>query len=387
MRGAPRRRHPDIDEALVATDHPDIVHAAVSRAGGNAVLTGEHPSGTDRCHAAWLSHGTNAADHAVVNLQGDEPFPDGQHIAALCRSLRRSGDAVATVRRPAAAGEVDFPNASRSNATADGRALRFSRHPVPPLAGPTTSTSACTALHPAGWNAAHACPSVTWSRQSGWNNCAGWKPECPFTSWMSKRQTDRVPWTRRRPRARAPLAENGHRQGPRADLIFAPRDSAYFARRMSLSPQSNFLLNALPLLLHDHDCLVIPGMGGFVAHPVPARFDEDKGEWIPPGRDVLFNPKLTVRDGLLEQEIRRATGLLQRSGNRMARAGNRSPELHPSARTTRDPQRSRAPVPNRRRNARLRGRTPTLESAMPPRACPGSPGRTTTHNLPSPRPR
>ena len=77
---------------------------------------------------------------------------------------------------------------------------------------------------------------------------------------------------------------------------------------MSLSPQSNFLLNALPLLLHDHDCLVIPGMGGFVAHPVPARFDEDKGEWIPPGRDVLFNPKLTVRDGLLEQEIRRATG-------------------------------------------------------------------------------
>ena len=77
---------------------------------------------------------------------------------------------------------------------------------------------------------------------------------------------------------------------------------------MSLSPQSNFLLNALPLLLHDHDCLVIPGMGGFVAHPVPARFDDDKGEWIPPGRDVLFNPKLTVRDGLLEQEIRRATG-------------------------------------------------------------------------------
>ena len=73
-------------------------------------------------------------------------------------------------------------------------------------------------------------------------------------------------------------------------------------------PKSNFLLNALPLLLHDHDCLVIPGLGGFVARPVAARFDEDKGEWIPPGRDVLFNPKLTVRDGLLEQEIRRATG-------------------------------------------------------------------------------
>jgi len=77
---------------------------------------------------------------------------------------------------------------------------------------------------------------------------------------------------------------------------------------MPIASESNFLLNALPLLLHDHDCLVIPGMGGFVAHPVPARFDADKGEWIPPGRDVLFNPKLTIRDGLLEQEIRRATG-------------------------------------------------------------------------------
>lgn len=77
---------------------------------------------------------------------------------------------------------------------------------------------------------------------------------------------------------------------------------------MSLPLESNFLLNALPLLLHDHDCLVIPELGGFVAHPVPAQFDGEKGEWIPPGRNVAFNPKLTVRDGLLEQEIRRSTG-------------------------------------------------------------------------------
>ena len=71
---------------------------------------------------------------------------------------------------------------------------------------------------------------------------------------------------------------------------------------------TDFLIQALPLLLHDHDCLVVPDFGGFVAHPVPARYDGDKGEWVPPGRNVAFNPKLTVRDGLLEQEIRRATG-------------------------------------------------------------------------------
>ena len=125
--------HPDIDDVLVATDHPDIAEA-VRHAGGNAVMTGEHPSGTDRCHAAWLSLGPDAADHAVINLQGDEPFPDGQHIAALCRSLR-SGDAVATVRRPAAAGEADLPERVKVECDAGGRALRFSRRPVPP-AGP-----------------------------------------------------------------------------------------------------------------------------------------------------------------------------------------------------------------------------------------------------------
>ena len=75
-----------------------------------------------------------------------------------------------------------------------------------------------------------------------------------------------------------------------------------------MQPVSDFLIQALPLLLHDHDCLVVPDLGGFVAHPVPARFDADKGEWVPPGRNVAFNPKLVVRDGLLEQEIRRATG-------------------------------------------------------------------------------
>lgn len=85
-------------------------------------------------------------------------------------------------------------------------------------------------------------------------------------------------------------------------------ESHYFGGQMSAPTGPHFLVNALPLLLHDHDCLVIPGLGGFLAHPVAARFDADKGEWIPPGRDVVFNPKLTVRDGLMEQEIRRATG-------------------------------------------------------------------------------
>ena len=125
-------RHPGIDEALVATDHPDIVHA-VEYAGGRAILTGEHPSGTDRCLAAW-----QAMEHpegAVINLQGDEPFPDAEHLNALCGLLRQPQTQVATVRRPAKPAEVDLPERVKVECDPDGRALRFSRAPVP-LAGP-----------------------------------------------------------------------------------------------------------------------------------------------------------------------------------------------------------------------------------------------------------
>lgn len=123
--------HPDIDDVLVATDHPDIA-AAVRHAGGKAVMTGEHPSGTDRCHAAWSSLGTEAAGCAVVNLQGDEPFPDHRHIAALCQCLREGQAPVATVRRPAAAGESALPERVKVECDPEGRALHFSRRPVPP---------------------------------------------------------------------------------------------------------------------------------------------------------------------------------------------------------------------------------------------------------------
>lgn len=124
--------HPDIDEALVATDHPDIVHA-VEDAGGRAILTGEHPSGTDRCLAAWQA--MEDQEGAVINLQGDEPFPDPEHLTALCQLLRQPHTQVATVRRPAEPGEVDFPERVKVQCDTDGRALRFSRAPVSP-AGP-----------------------------------------------------------------------------------------------------------------------------------------------------------------------------------------------------------------------------------------------------------
>ncbi|MDA0729650.1 MAG: SPOR domain-containing protein [Bacteroidetes bacterium] len=65
----------------------------------------------------------------------------------------------------------------------------------------------------------------------------------------------------------------------------------------------------LPGMFWDHDCVMLPGLGGFVCNPRSARFDEAKCEIVPPSRDVLFNPRLTTNDGLLANELMRRHGV------------------------------------------------------------------------------
>ncbi|PCJ81981.1 MAG: hypothetical protein COA49_03180 [Bacteroidetes bacterium] len=63
----------------------------------------------------------------------------------------------------------------------------------------------------------------------------------------------------------------------------------------------------LPGMFLDYDCVIVPGLGGFVCNERSAWYDADKAEMVPPSRDVLFSPNLTHNDGLLAQEIMRAT--------------------------------------------------------------------------------
>lgn len=63
-----------------------------------------------------------------------------------------------------------------------------------------------------------------------------------------------------------------------------------------------------PLFL-DHDCVVVPGLGGFVCNRQPARYDEARQELTPPYRSVLFNERLVHHDGVLAQAVARAEGI------------------------------------------------------------------------------
>lgn len=56
------------------------------------------------------------------------------------------------------------------------------------------------------------------------------------------------------------------------------------------------------LLLH-HDCVIVPGLGAFVAQNCSARYVEEEDMFLPPYRSVTFNPRLTDNDGLLTHHV------------------------------------------------------------------------------------
>ncbi|MCC6838748.1 MAG: SPOR domain-containing protein [Flavobacteriales bacterium] len=62
-------------------------------------------------------------------------------------------------------------------------------------------------------------------------------------------------------------------------------------------------------LLFEHDCVIVPGFGGFLTHYRPARLDVQRRLIHPPSKDLSFNRKLVRQDGLLVDRVVRCEGL------------------------------------------------------------------------------
>lgn len=62
-------------------------------------------------------------------------------------------------------------------------------------------------------------------------------------------------------------------------------------------------------LLFSHDCVIVPGFGGFIGNFTPARLDNKTGLYYPPLKQISFNRNLNHNDGLLIGRISMATGL------------------------------------------------------------------------------
>jgi nucleoid DNA-binding protein len=52
-------------------------------------------------------------------------------------------------------------------------------------------------------------------------------------------------------------------------------------------------------LLFGHDCVIIPGFGGFIGNYTPARIDKSDNTFHPPVKKISFNRNLNHNDGLL----------------------------------------------------------------------------------------
>ncbi len=116
-------------QVVIATDDPRIV-AAVQSFGGEVVMTRrDHPSGTDR--VAEVAQQLEA--DVIVNLQGDEPLIDPSALDLLPTLLQGDSEAdMATLAVPiTSVDRWQNPNCVKVICNAAGRALYFSRSPIP----------------------------------------------------------------------------------------------------------------------------------------------------------------------------------------------------------------------------------------------------------------
>jgi 3-deoxy-manno-octulosonate cytidylyltransferase (CMP-KDO synthetase) len=117
---------------LIATDDERIRTAALEFGADCLMTSSQHASGTDRIAEAVRARGF-AADDIVVNLQGDEPTMPAEVVSRVPQALRDiAGCDIATAVAPIESlPEFLDPNCVKALRALDGRALYFSRAPVP----------------------------------------------------------------------------------------------------------------------------------------------------------------------------------------------------------------------------------------------------------------
>ncbi len=124
---------------MVATDDQRIYDAVIAFGGKAAMTSPDHPTGTDRI--AEAAHAVPQATH-IVNIQGDEPLIDPALIDELAAAMIADPTLdMATAANPLESADpaIQDPNVVKVATALDGRALYFSRSPLPffrnPVAG------------------------------------------------------------------------------------------------------------------------------------------------------------------------------------------------------------------------------------------------------------
>ncbi len=127
------RQTPALAEVVVATDD-DRIRAAVEGFGARAVMTGEHPTGTDRIAEVLRMESQAGRDWGwALNVQGDEPMIDPGDLQTLINGMLATNDGVMGTLVLPIRNEEEFnsPNEAKVALDVNGRAIYFSRAPIP----------------------------------------------------------------------------------------------------------------------------------------------------------------------------------------------------------------------------------------------------------------
>lgn len=120
---------------VIATDSDEVL-AACREFGAEALMTrADHPSGTDR--VAEVARTLGGAFDLVVNVQGDEPELDPGHVDAIVELMQAARVDMGTLAEPLDdPEEAAKPQVVKVVTDHAGRALYFSRSPLPSLGAP-----------------------------------------------------------------------------------------------------------------------------------------------------------------------------------------------------------------------------------------------------------
>jgi 3-deoxy-manno-octulosonate cytidylyltransferase (CMP-KDO synthetase) len=121
-----------LDAVVIATDDMRIATAAFEWGAQIALTARHHQSGTDRI--AEVARLDTKVD-CVINIQGDEPLIDPRLIDRLVAKLRSDREiGIVTAAHPfAMAADISSPHQVKVVVDLKGRALYFSRSPIPYL--------------------------------------------------------------------------------------------------------------------------------------------------------------------------------------------------------------------------------------------------------------
>jgi 3-deoxy-manno-octulosonate cytidylyltransferase (CMP-KDO synthetase) len=133
-----------VRDVIVATDDKRIVDALKPFETETVMTASTHQSGTDRI--AEVARGMT--DEIIVNVQGDEPEIEPSTIDGLIERLQTSSDDMATAATPFPADDnPQNPNLVKVVISPEGRAVYFSRLPIPYFREPIAAGSQAYHLH------------------------------------------------------------------------------------------------------------------------------------------------------------------------------------------------------------------------------------------------